>query len=88
MPPRKTARTEAMADLSFEEALAQLEALVAEVESGEIPLEKALAASERGAELAARCRQLLDIAEKRLIELKADATGRLRPSAPEAEAST
>lgn len=78
MPPRKSAPA-ALEGLSFEQAVAELEALVAEVEGGEVPLEKALAASERGAKLAAHCRSLLDRAESRLVELK-ESQGRLGPA--------
>ncbi|MEM1027197.1 MAG: exodeoxyribonuclease VII small subunit [Planctomycetota bacterium] len=69
-------------DLSFEQALASLESLIEQVESGEIGLEEAIAQYERGAALVKRCRSVLDVAEKRIAELTAaDLRGDLRPGA-------
>lgn len=52
--------------LSFEQALAQLTALVERLESGELPLEESVAAFEQGVKLSRRCEALLDQAEQRL----------------------
>ena len=49
--------------LSYEEAYEELEALVARMESGELPLEKSVALYERGQRLAAHCQALLEEAE-------------------------
>jgi exodeoxyribonuclease VII small subunit len=57
------------ADASFEEALEGLEALVAQLESGALPLEAALAAFERGVRLSRRCAEQLERAERRIAEL-------------------
>jgi exodeoxyribonuclease VII small subunit len=54
---------------SFEQALASLEALVARLESGELPLEAALAAFEEGVALTRACTERLDGAERRIAEL-------------------
>jgi exodeoxyribonuclease VII small subunit len=54
---------------SFEQALASLEALVARLESGELPLEAALAAFEEGVALTRACNERLDGAERRIAEL-------------------
>ncbi len=43
----------------YESALAELEAIVADMESGQLPLEASLAAYKRGAELLQFCRQQL-----------------------------
>jgi len=46
---------------SFEQALAEIESIVAAMEAGQLPLEQALAAYKRGAELLQYCQaQLLD----------------------------
>lgn len=58
--------TENMDELSFEQALARLTALVERLESGELPLEESVAAFEQGVELSRRCEALLDQAEQRL----------------------
>lgn len=52
--------------LSFEAALAQLEQVVADMESGKLPLEETLVAYQRGAELLQQCRSRLDDAQQRV----------------------
>ncbi len=59
-------------NLSFEQALEQLEALIDRVEHGEIGIEDAIAQYERGSALVKRCRSILDRAETRIAELTAD----------------
>lgn len=59
----------------FEEALRELEAVVSRLESGELDLEAALAAFQRGIELVRICAARLDAAEKRVEMLVADAEG-------------
>ena len=54
---------------TFEEAVAQLEQIVAAIESGQIGLEESLAKYEQGMELVKRCRGILDKAEKRIEQL-------------------
>lgn len=54
----------------FETALAQLEALVARMEGGSLPLDQSLAAYERGVELAKVCQQRLDAAEQQVKVLQ------------------
>lgn len=54
----------------FETAIAQLEALVAQMENGALPLEQSLAAYERGVELARLCQQRLDHAEQQIKVLQ------------------
>jgi exodeoxyribonuclease VII small subunit len=55
--------------LSFEEALQELENIASLLESNALPLETALAAFERGQALAQRCTTLLDKAELRVKQL-------------------
>lgn len=50
----------------LEESIKTLEALVEELESGELPLEKALAEFERGVRLTRRCQAALADAEQRI----------------------
>jgi exodeoxyribonuclease VII small subunit len=52
--------------LDFEQALAELEAVVERLEHGELPLEDALKQFERGIELARRCQTSLKAAEQRV----------------------
>ncbi|MGH9559782.1 MAG: exodeoxyribonuclease VII small subunit [Bryobacteraceae bacterium] len=51
---------------SFEDGLQQLEAIVKEMESGELPLERALELFERGMKLSETCRKQLEDAETRI----------------------
>ena len=53
-------------ELTYEEALEALEAIVQRAESGELPLEEAMAEHARGEALLKRCRALLDGAETQL----------------------
>lgn len=54
----------------FETALSQLEMLVAQMESGNLPLEQSLAAYERGVELSRVCQRLLDAADEQVKVLQ------------------
>ncbi|MCA9973604.1 MAG: exodeoxyribonuclease VII small subunit [Anaerolineales bacterium] len=58
--------------LTFEAALQELEAVVAELESGELTLEASLALFERGQQLAALCNAQLEQASLRVEQLTAD----------------
>ena len=61
--------------LSFDDALADLQRTVAELEAGGQPLEGAIALYERGVALQARCEKLLGDAELRVQQLVARAGG-------------
>ncbi len=66
--------------LSFEQILERLEGVVGELERGELPLEQALLAFERGVMLSRRGAAQLDDAERRIEVLLGDAdTVALRP---------
>jgi exodeoxyribonuclease VII small subunit len=56
---------------SFEAALAELEAIVARMESGELPLEEALAGYRRGAQLLQFCQLALKDAQQQVQILEA-----------------
>ena len=66
----------AAAPKDYESALAELEAIVAEMESGQLPLEASLTAYKRGAELLHYCRQQLVDAEQQVKILE---NGTLHP---------
>jgi len=55
---------------SFEAALAELEALVSRMESGDLPLQESLAAYRRGAELLAHCQSALKDAQQQVQVLE------------------
>jgi exodeoxyribonuclease VII small subunit len=60
----------------FESAIAELEQIVATLEEGELPLEKALQLYERGVQLSRYCHGRLEDAERRIEVL--DDRGNLR----------
>ena len=62
-------------DLNYEEAFEELQAVVAELETGELPLEQSLALFERGQALSKHCGMLLEKAELKLKELVPDGEG-------------
>lgn len=62
----------------FEDGMAALEALVARLESGELPLEDALVAFEQGVRLVRGLNQRLDAAEQRIALLVRGTDTRLR----------
>jgi exodeoxyribonuclease VII small subunit len=64
-----------METLSFEEAFAQLEAAVAALQDGQMPLERALHYYEEGMKLARHCNELLQKAELRVQQLGANDEG-------------
>ncbi|HTM11464.1 MAG TPA: exodeoxyribonuclease VII small subunit [Bryobacteraceae bacterium] len=66
------------APLSFETGLQQLEAIVKEMESGELPLERALELFERGMKLSDACRKQLEEAETR-VEVLMKRAGEVHP---------
>ncbi len=55
-----------MTKVSFEKALAQLEQIVREMESGTLPLESALKKFEEGIKLSRFCSQRLEETERRI----------------------
>ncbi len=64
-----------IASLSFEQALAELEQIVARLESGQAPLEDSIQLYERGAALKAHCEQRLEAARLRVEKIVVGAGG-------------
>ena len=71
-----TEKAPAIADMTFEAALAELEAIVEKLEAGKISLEDSIAIYERGEKLKSHCDRQLKAAEARIekITLKSDGT--------------
>ena len=61
--------------MSFEEALAELEGIVKQLEAGEVELEKSIAIYERGASLKAHCESRLKSAELKVEQIVQGAGG-------------
>jgi exodeoxyribonuclease VII small subunit len=65
---------------SFEASLDELEKVVKELESGELPLERALELFERGMALSGACRKQLEEAETR-VEILLKKAGKIQAEA-------
>ena len=53
-------------EISFEQAMTELQSVVDRLEAGKVPLEEALSLYERGMELVKLCSSRLDAAEQRI----------------------
>jgi exodeoxyribonuclease VII small subunit len=71
-----------IAELSFEEALKELERIVARLESGDAQLQEAIDLYERGDQLRSQCAARLDAAQARIEAIRTDAQGRAAGTAP------
>ncbi len=67
-PPPSTAK---LAKMKFESALAELEALIQNMENGQLPLEESIAAYRRGNDLLKHCQTQLSDAEQKIQLLEA-----------------
>jgi exodeoxyribonuclease VII small subunit len=76
---KKTADPKAPGELTFEQALDELDALVRRMESGELGLDDAIGAYRRGAELARYCQGRLGAAEQEIRKLDNDVLKALDP---------
>jgi exodeoxyribonuclease VII small subunit len=65
-----------VAALSFEDALHELEGVVAALEQGDVPLEQSITLYARGAELRAHCQRKLEEAEARVAQITDGPDGR------------
>lgn len=62
-------------EMSFEEAMAELERVVRDLEQGNVPLDQSIALYERGAALKARCETKLKEAEEKVAAITTDSGG-------------
>jgi len=63
------------ADLTFEDALKELESVVRRLESGEVPLDESIDLYERGETLRKACQARLDAAQARIEKIVAGPDG-------------
>lgn len=63
-------------ELQFEDALKELERIVARLESGDASLDESIRLYERGDRLRQRCAERLDAAQARIEAIRLDAEGR------------
>ncbi|SHI40088.1 Exodeoxyribonuclease VII small subunit [Shimia gijangensis] len=64
-----------VSELSFEQAMAELEKVVGQLERGDVALEESIALYERGAELKKRCEAKLKEAEEKVAAITLDGDG-------------
>ena len=73
--PEPSSTTSDIDALTFEQALAELEKIVAQLESGQAPLEQSIEMYERGAALKAHCEKRLEAARLRVEKIVVGASG-------------
>ena len=69
-------------EMSFEDALRELETVVGQLERGEVPLDKSIELYERGAALKKRCETKLKEAEEKVAKLTLDGDGQPTGTVP------
>ncbi len=65
-------------NLSFEQAMTELESLVKRLEEGRLPLEEAIQAFERGSLLKKQCEQKLQAAKMRVEQITLSSDGSIK----------
>jgi exodeoxyribonuclease VII small subunit len=75
--PRKRQQPEAVEKLSFEEAFAEAQEIIARLGNGSLSLDESIAVFERGMRLVHHCDALLGSAELRVQQLDTRADGTL-----------
>ena len=64
-----------VSEMSFEEAMKELEAVVGQLEHGDVALDASITLYERGAALKKRCEEELARAEEKVAQITLDAEG-------------
>jgi len=72
----------AFADLSFEDALKQLETIVRQLESGDVPLDQSIALYAKGDALKRQCEARLKAAQARIEKISIGADGAAKGTEP------
>lgn len=69
-------------EMTFEDALRELEAVIGRLERGDVALEESITLYERGAHLKARCEKKLAEAEEKVARITLSADGQPTGSVP------
>ena len=69
-------------EMSFEQAMAELEQVVGQLERGDVPLEDSIKLYERGAELKKRCETKLKEAEEKVAQITLGGDGQATGTTP------
>ena len=76
-----SAKAASLEKVTFEDALQELEGIVASLERGDVSLDDAIAAFERGTALKAHCQARLEEARMKVEQIKLPADGSVADSA-------
>ncbi|MCL4104923.1 UNVERIFIED_CONTAM: hypothetical protein GTU68_018630 [Idotea baltica] len=71
-----------ISEMSFEEAMRELEKVVGQLETGDVPLEQSITLYERGAALKAHCAEKLKAAEEKVAAITLNESGQPTGTAP------
>ena len=74
--------SKAVSEMSFEEAMSELEQVVGQLERGDVALEQSITLYERGAELKAHCEAKLKAAEEKVAAITMNADGQPTGTTP------
>ena len=69
-------------EMSFEDAMRELETVVGQLERGDVALDQSIALYERGAALKARCEAKLKEAEEKVAKITLDGNGQAAGTEP------
>lgn len=82
MTASMSAETSDVSALSFEQAVSELENIVARLERGDVPLDQSIEIYERGELLKKHCETLLNAAEARIEKIRVDRNGKAAGTEP------
>ena len=71
-----------ISEMTFEQAMSELERIVTELERGDVPLEDSISLYEKGAELKKRCETKLKEAEQKVAAITLDEHGSVTGTKP------
>ena len=71
-----------ISEMTFEQAMSELERIVTQLERGDVPLEDSISLYEKGAELKKRCETKLKEAEQKVAAITLDEEGSVTETKP------
>ena len=71
-----------ISEMTFEQAMSELERIVTQLERGDVPLEDSISLYEKGAELKKRCEAKLKEAEQKVAAITLDEDGSVTGTKP------
>ena len=71
-----------ISEMTFEQAMSELERIVTQLEKGDVPLEDSISLYEKGAELKKRCETKLKEAEQKVAAITLDEEGTVAGTKP------